>query len=153
VNRTGARLTLFGFPDLIDAYEIFAASANGAASAARSIFGAVLPFAARPMYRRLGVAWACSLLGFVSLLMCAVPFVFIRYGDRLRANSKFCQYLQQQKRKQQEEDEAELRRKETRDDQPPAGAAAPAPAATATAAAAAAAAAAGRTARPEETAV
>jgi hypothetical protein len=99
-------------PDLIDAYDIFAASANGAASAMRSIFGAILPFAAKPMYQRLGVAWACSLLGFLSLLMCVVPFVFIRYGDRIRANSRFCQYLKQRK---EEEEEAELRRVKTRD--------------------------------------
>lgn len=44
----------------------------GAASCARSIFGVVLPFAAKPMYGTLGVAWACSLLGFLSLLMSAI---------------------------------------------------------------------------------
>lgn len=35
---------------LIDAYEIFAASAMAASGTSRSTFGAVLPFAARPMY-------------------------------------------------------------------------------------------------------
>lgn len=37
---------------LVDAYEIYAASAMGAASCARSIFGVILPFAARPMYTK-----------------------------------------------------------------------------------------------------
>ena len=82
---------------LVDAYEVFAASAFGAASASRSIFGVVLPFAAKPMYTRLGVAWACSLFGFMSLLMSLIPFIFIKYGDRVRANSKFCQELKQKK--------------------------------------------------------
>ncbi|OCL12877.1 MFS general substrate transporter [Glonium stellatum] len=85
---------------LVDAYEIFAASAMAASSTSRSIFGTVLPFAARPMYERLGVPWACSLLGFLSLAMCAIPFVFIKYGTNLRAKSKFCQYLAQRKREE-----------------------------------------------------
>ncbi len=41
---------------LVDAYEVFAASAMAAASLTRSSFGAVLPFAAKPMYSALGVA-------------------------------------------------------------------------------------------------
>ena len=77
-----------------DAYEIFAASAMSATSCCRSVFGAVLPLAARPMYYRLGIPWASSLLGFLSLGMTIIPFAFIKYGDRIRANSKFCQQLQ-----------------------------------------------------------
>ncbi|KAL8764855.1 MAG: hypothetical protein Q9194_006806 [Teloschistes cf. exilis] len=82
---------------ITDAYEVFAASAMAATSACRSIFGAVLPLAARPMYNTLGIAWASSLLGFVSLGMCAIPFAFIKYGDRIRANSAFCQELRAKK--------------------------------------------------------
>ncbi|KAI4179466.1 MAG: hypothetical protein LQ346_007189 [Caloplaca aetnensis] len=90
-----------------DAYEIFAASALAATSACRSIFGAVLPIAARPMYSNLGIAWASSLLAFLSLGMCIIPFAFIRYGDRIRANSKFCQELRQKKRQYEEERDKE----------------------------------------------
>jgi hypothetical protein len=46
---------------VVDAYEIYAASAMGATSAARSVFGVVLPFAARPLYSRLGVDWSVPL--------------------------------------------------------------------------------------------
>ncbi|KAL8671934.1 MAG: hypothetical protein Q9168_003590 [Polycauliona sp. 1 TL-2023] len=88
---------------IADAYEVFAASGMAATSACRSIFGAVLPIAARPMYRSLGIAWASSLLGFLSLAMCIIPFAFIKYGDRIRANSKFCQELREKKRIAQEE--------------------------------------------------
>jgi hypothetical protein len=35
--------------------------------------------------------------GVLSLLMAIIPFIFIRYGDRVRANSKFCQELKQKK--------------------------------------------------------
>ncbi|KAL8760802.1 MAG: hypothetical protein Q9184_003025 [Pyrenodesmia sp. 2 TL-2023] len=90
-----------------DAYEIFAASALAATSACRSIFGAVLPIAARPMYDSLGIAWASSLLAFLSLGMSIIPFAFIRYGDRIRANSKFCQELRERKREYEEERERE----------------------------------------------
>lgn len=92
---------------LVDAYEIFAASAMAAASFSRSSFGAVLPFAAKPMYRALGVPWACSLLGFFSVALCAIPFIFLKFGPKIRQRSKFCQYLAQKKR-----DEAEARERE-----------------------------------------
>lgn len=78
---------------LADAYGIFAASALAAASGTRSILGAVLPLATNAMYGRLGVHWATSLLGFLSLLMALIPFAFIRFGRHLRENSKFSQSL------------------------------------------------------------
>jgi multidrug resistance protein len=88
---------------LTDAYEIFAASAMAAASCARSIFGAVLPLATTPMFQRLGIAWACSLLAFLSLAMCVVPFGFLHYGVYIRSRSKFCIYLKERKEKEEEE--------------------------------------------------
>lgn len=93
---------------LVDAYEIFAASATAAAATSRSLFGCVLPFAAKPMYDKLGVAWACSTLGFLSLAMCVIPFVFIRFGDELRARSKFCQYLAEKKAEEMERERVRL---------------------------------------------
>ena len=90
---------------LTDAYEIFAASATGIASTCRSIFGTLIPLAAGPMYRRLGVHWATSLLAFLSLAMTFIPFAFIKYGDRIRANSRFCLYLKELKEKQAHDEE------------------------------------------------
>lgn len=87
----------------------------GAASCSRSIFGVILPFAARPMYDRLGIAWGCSLLGFLSLLMCIIPFAFIKYGDRIRANSKFCQYLKEKKAEQAERERERERERGSKD--------------------------------------
>lgn len=82
-----------------DAYEVFAASGMAATSISRSIFGAVLPLAARPMYRTLGISWASSLLGFLSLAMSLIPFAFIKYGDKIRARSRFCNELKARKEK------------------------------------------------------
>ncbi|OQD78448.1 hypothetical protein PENDEC_c001G02781 [Penicillium decumbens] len=87
---------------LTDAYETLSASAQSAASCARSIFGAVIPLAAKPMFNRLGVDWACSLIAFLSLGVSIIPFAFIRYGDRIRANSKFCQELKRIKEEERE---------------------------------------------------
>ena len=82
---------------IADAYEIFSASGMSATSCCRSVFGAVLPLAARPMYQKLGIPWASSLLGFLSLGLSVMPFVFIKYGHRIRAHSKFCQELKARK--------------------------------------------------------
>ncbi|KAK7534982.1 membrane transporter [Phyllosticta citribraziliensis] len=88
---------------LVDAYETFSASAMAASGTARSIFGAALPFAAKPMYGNLGVGWACSVLGFIMLALCGIPFVFIKYGDKIRANSAFCRELKEKKEKERDE--------------------------------------------------
>lgn len=64
------------------------------------------------MFETLGISWACSLLGFISLAFCVVPFIFIRYGDKIRANSKFCQELKQQKVEREEKQEERHRREE-----------------------------------------
>ena len=101
-------MALFNY--VTDAYEVYAASGMAATSFCRSIFGAILPLAAAPMYNSLGVSWASSLLGFFSLAMCFIPFVFIRYGDRIRQNSKFCQELKARKATiaaEKEKDESE----------------------------------------------
>ena len=98
---------------ITDAYEVYAASGMAATSICRSVFGAVLPLAATRMYRTLGVSWASSLLGFLSLAMTVIPFAFIKYGDRIRANSRFCndlKALKEENAKQKEKEEKEKAR-------------------------------------------
>ena len=55
------------------------------------------------MYAKLGISWASSLLGFLSLGMTIIPFAFIKYGDRIRGNSKFCQELKAKKAQAEKE--------------------------------------------------
>lgn len=78
---------------IIDAYAIYAASGLAASAVSRSLFGCVLPFAGTPMYATLGIDWACTLIGCLSLLLAAVPFAFIYYGPAIRARSSFCREL------------------------------------------------------------
>ncbi|KAF9885968.1 hypothetical protein FE257_012143 [Aspergillus nanangensis] len=80
---------------LTDAYKQFSASANAAASTLRSIFAVCLPLATTPMYTNLGINWASSLLGFFSMAVAVIPFVFIRYGAWIRDNSPFAQKAKQ----------------------------------------------------------
>jgi hypothetical protein len=58
---------------MVDAYYEYPASAMAAASCCRSIFGAVLPLAAAPMFHTLGMGWRCSLLGVLSVPMAFIP--------------------------------------------------------------------------------
>ncbi|KAK1658268.1 major facilitator superfamily domain-containing protein [Colletotrichum godetiae] len=75
---------------LSDAYKEFSASAQSAASTTRSICAVCLPLAAKPMHDTLGVPWACSMLGFIALAMTFIPFVFLRYGHKMRSKSPLC---------------------------------------------------------------
>lgn len=79
---------------LTDAYKQFSASAAAAASTSRSIFAVFLPMATNSMYGTLGINWASSLLGFFSIGMAVIPFVFIKKGAWIRANSRFAQMAQ-----------------------------------------------------------
>jgi hypothetical protein len=74
---------------LIDTYTLYAASAVSANTFLRSLMAAGLPLAARPMFKALGVGPACSLLGGVAALAIPIPLVFMKYGARLRAKSKY----------------------------------------------------------------
>ncbi|PGH37043.1 hypothetical protein GX50_00026 [[Emmonsia] crescens] len=94
---------------LSDAYETFSSSAQAAASCCRSIFAVLLPISTTPMFNRLGVSWSCTMLGFFSLAMSIIPFAFIRYGEHIRQNSKFCQYLHEQKETERIAEEEEDR--------------------------------------------
>ena len=74
---------------LVDAYTIYAASALAANTILRSLVGALLPLAGRRMYETLGLGWGSSLLAFIALAMCPIPYVFFRYGERIRRSKRF----------------------------------------------------------------
>lgn len=74
---------------LIDTFNIYAASAIAANTVVRSIFGTVLPLAGPPMYARLGLGWGNTLLAFIALIFTPVPFLLLKYGERIRTNPRF----------------------------------------------------------------
>ena len=69
---------------LVDVFTKHAASAMAANTVLRSVVAAILPLAGPPLYRKLGYGWGNSLLGFLSLLMIPIPFLFLRYGEHIR---------------------------------------------------------------------
>ena len=54
------------------------ASAMAANGLARYSMGAVFPLFTFQMYERLGIAWATSLLAFISVAMMPIPWVFFK---------------------------------------------------------------------------
>ncbi|CAK7900262.1 major facilitator superfamily multidrug transporter Nag3p [[Candida] anglica] len=87
----------FGFTSLynpannyiVDSYQHYAASALAAKTFVRSIWGACVPLFTIQMYHRLGYEWATSLMAFISLACCAIPYMFYIYGARIRTFSKY----------------------------------------------------------------
>ncbi|PLN83849.1 MFS multidrug transporter [Aspergillus taichungensis] len=76
-----------------DAYRIYSASALAASVILRSIVGALFPLAAGPLYESLGVEWATSVVGFISVACVPIPMVFLYAGPWIRKRSRFCQRL------------------------------------------------------------
>ncbi|KAF5672304.1 putative mfs-multidrug-resistance transporter [Fusarium heterosporum] len=74
---------------LIDSYVVFAASVMAANSALRSLFGAAFPLFTRHMYEGIGVQWASSIPAFLALACVPFPFLFFKYGKRIRSNCKY----------------------------------------------------------------
>ncbi|KAI1127890.1 major facilitator superfamily domain-containing protein [Nemania abortiva] len=74
---------------LVDTYQDRAASALAAKTFIRSIWGASVVLFTTQMYDRLGYEWASTLLAGISLLCCAIPFLFWKYGERIRKHSKY----------------------------------------------------------------
>ena len=72
---------------LVDVFTIHAASAMAASTVLRSLCAALIPLSSSKMYKAMGYGWGNSLLGFVSLALIPIPFLFIRYGEKLRAQS------------------------------------------------------------------
>lgn len=74
---------------LIDVYLQNANSALAANTCIRSVTAAAFPLFADQMYRRLGSEWATSLLAFLCLAMVPVPWVFWKYGKKIRGWSEY----------------------------------------------------------------
>lgn len=74
---------------LVDSFTTYAASAIAASTVLRSLLGAILPLAGRPLFHALGLGWGCTLLAFICFAMCPIPVVFYRYGERIRTSKRF----------------------------------------------------------------
>jgi hypothetical protein len=78
-----------GLNYIIDVYLMYANSAIAGNTLVRSAMGGAFPLFATQMYQKLGVDWASSLLGFLTVAMIPIPILFYIYGAKLRAMSRF----------------------------------------------------------------
>lgn len=77
---------------LADSYLSYAASGFAALSLLRSTMSAAFPLFATHLFDGLGANVASSILAALATLFCIVPFLFTKYGKKIRARSKFARY-------------------------------------------------------------
>ncbi|GAP87846.1 putative major facilitator superfamily [Rosellinia necatrix] len=65
------------------------ASALSANSLLRYAAGGAFPLFIVQVFTALGIGWASSLLGFVSVALVPIPWVLFKYGDRIKARSQY----------------------------------------------------------------
>lgn len=74
---------------LVDAYTVYAASVLAANCLVRSIIGAAFPIFTSYMYEDMGIHWAASVPAFLSVACVPIPFLFYKYGSRIRQKSRY----------------------------------------------------------------
>ncbi|KAI0467764.1 MFS general substrate transporter [Xylaria cf. heliscus] len=83
-------ITLFNslFNYLGISYPKYAASIFAGSALFRASFGATFPLFARQLFETLGVGPGNSLLGGIAVLFIPIPFIFYKYGSKIRHMSK-----------------------------------------------------------------
>lgn len=82
---------------LVYSYGIYAASALAGNAVLRSAMGATLPLAGPSMYATLGPHWAGTLLAILEFALIPIPFVFYRYGGKIRMKSALIRAMREDK--------------------------------------------------------
>ncbi|KAK4048781.1 hypothetical protein OIV83_004547 [Microbotryomycetes sp. JL201] len=97
---------------IIEVYLMYSASALAANTIVRSAIGGAFPLFTNIMYTNLGVNWATTLIALIALVIAPAPFIFYRYGARIRGASKFapCLDIGMRERVEREEREEHERR-------------------------------------------
>lgn len=85
---------------LVHSYDIYAASALAGNAVLRSIMGATMPLAGEAMYNSLGAHWAGTILALLEFACIPIPFVFYRYGWKIRSKSALIRRMREDKEKQ-----------------------------------------------------
>lgn len=94
------------------AYGIYAASALAGNTVVRSVVGGTLPLAGTAMYTKLTPHWAGTLLGLIQVALIPIPFVFYKWGDKIRDRSPL---IRQMRADQERNRKREARAKKQQD--------------------------------------
>lgn len=74
---------------IIDSYLVFAASAMAANAFLRASFACAFPLFAVAMFHNMGTNWAGLLIACIGFVLIPVPFLFYRFGKKIRTKSKY----------------------------------------------------------------
>ncbi|KAJ6003204.1 hypothetical protein N7451_005751 [Penicillium sp. IBT 35674x] len=72
---------------LAGSYTVYAASSLAGNSIVRYGLAGVLPLAGNRMYHAMGAEWAGTMLALIEVVLIPIPFIFYRYGNRIRMRS------------------------------------------------------------------
>ncbi|EME46603.1 hypothetical protein DOTSEDRAFT_70575 [Dothistroma septosporum NZE10] len=86
---------------LVQSYGIYAASALAGNAVLRSVMGATLPLAGPSLYATLGANWAGTLLGLLEMICIPIPFVFYKYGHKIREKSILIRQMSEDQRRRE----------------------------------------------------
>ncbi|KAL4919350.1 major facilitator superfamily domain-containing protein [Aspergillus aurantiobrunneus] len=84
---------------LTDSYGVYAASALAGNSVMRSVLGGIMPLVGTYLYDGLGPNWAGTLLGLLEVAIIPIPFVFYKYGYKIRMKSTLISRMQEDKKR------------------------------------------------------
>ncbi|SCU81465.1 LAFA_0C05116g1_1 [Lachancea sp. 'fantastica'] len=74
---------------IVDSYQHYAASGLAAKTFVRSMWGGAVALFTIQMYHRLNYQWATTLMAFIALACCAIPYLFYFFGAKIRQRSKY----------------------------------------------------------------
>lgn len=74
---------------ILDSYGEHAPVALASITMARYLIAGGMVMAARPMYEGIGVHWTMTLLACIATVLAPAPFIFWKYGHKLRVRSKY----------------------------------------------------------------
>ncbi|KAJ5261348.1 MFS general substrate transporter [Penicillium angulare] len=74
---------------VIDVYDIYAASALSFMTVSRYYVAGGMTVAGIPFYRNMGVHYTLTILACISSVMTLLPYIFYRYGPKIRSRSKY----------------------------------------------------------------
>jgi hypothetical protein len=100
---------------LAGAYGIYAASALAGNAVIRSFIGGTLPLAGPAMYSKLSPQWAGTLLGLIQVCLIPIPFVFYKWGAKIRAKSPLIKQMRADQEMREKKAAAAQRRQGRKD--------------------------------------
>lgn len=74
---------------LVDVYLMYAASAIAVNTVVRSAAGSAAPLFTNQMFSALGIGGGGSLIGGIATILAIIPFLFYKYGVKIRTQSRF----------------------------------------------------------------